>query len=167
MENKTFRVTSDLWATQGQRFGNYIIDLVIQYALLFLFGVLLAVIATAIGNTDILEWLGNIPTIQSYAIGYLVMLLYYASTEIFLSRSIAKYITQTVVVDQFGEKPDSSTIAKRTLCRMIPFNHFSFLGGGARGWHDSISDTYVVQKKVFEEKKRLFYSFDEIGQREE
>ena len=62
-----------------------------------------------------------------------------------------------------GTKPDSGQILKRTLCRLIPFNVLSFLGSPCNGWHDTISDTYVVKKDLFNEKVKMFYDFEEIG----
>jgi uncharacterized RDD family membrane protein YckC len=91
------------------------------------------------------------------------MVLYYSITESLFSRTIGKLITKTIVVDINGEKPASGIIIKRSFCRLIPFNHFSFLGGNTRGWHDSISNTYVVNKELFEAKKKQFYELDEIG----
>jgi uncharacterized RDD family membrane protein YckC len=66
-----------------------------------------------------------------------------------------------------GSKPDFGTTLKRTLCRIIPFEQFSFLGSQSRGWHDSICGTYVVNKKVFDEKHKQFYELDEIGKSQE
>ncbi len=117
------------------------------------------------GNYGFIERIGELNKIEEYLLGAVVALVYYSLFEMFLSRTIAKYITKTVVVMRDGSKPDSGTIMKRTLCRLIPFNALSFLGDG-RGWHDTLSDTYVVQKELFEEKQRLFYSFEEIGQAE-
>jgi uncharacterized RDD family membrane protein YckC len=68
-----------------------------------------------------------------------------------------------MVVNEDGSTIDLGTALRRTLCRVIPFEQFSFLGSSTRGWHDSIPDTYVVQKAAFEEAKHLFYAFDEIG----
>ena len=163
MENNTFRVTTDLWATQGQRLANFFIDLLMRYVLIFVLGFIIALTANFLGNQGVLLWLENIDTLTDYLIGIAVALVYYAAFEVFLSRTIAKYITKTVVVMADGSKPDAGTIIKRTFCRLIPFNQLSFVGS-ARGWHDSISDTYVVQKELFDEKKRLFCSFEEIGQ---
>ena len=42
--------------------------------------------------------------------------------------------------------------------RLIPFEILSFLGMPARGWHDSISKTFVVNKNLLDEKKKQFYS---------
>jgi len=167
MEGTTFRVTNDMLASQGQRFGNYLIDLGIQYVLIFILALLLGIFANLTGNFELGIWLENISTVESYLIGVVILIIYYSLMEIYFSRSIAKYITKTIVVTRDGSKPDASTIIKRTFCRLIPFNHFSFLGNDGRGWHDSISETYVVKKDFFDQKKDLFYSFDEIGKEQE
>jgi uncharacterized RDD family membrane protein YckC len=78
------------------------------------------------------------------------------------ARTVGKFITQTIVVDEHGEKPHHETILIRSLCRLIPFNPFSVLFLG-RGWHDSISKTYVVNKKALDEKKRLFDALEQNG----
>lgn len=167
MENGQFRVTNDMLASQGQRLANYFIDLLVQYGLIFGFGFVLAALAMFLGYNGVLDWLANIDKITEYLLGIVMLIIYYSFFEILFARSIAKYITKTVVVMADGSKPSAGTIVKRTFCRIIPFNHFSFLGNSGRGWHDSISDTYVVKKDVFDQKKDLFYSFDEIGKQEE
>lgn len=167
MENGQFRVTNDMLATQGQRLANYFIDLLVQYGLIFAFGFVLAAFAMFAGYDGVMDWLANIDKITEYLLGIVMLIIYYSFFEILFARSIAKYITKTVVVMADGSKPSAGTIVKRTFCRIIPFNHFSFLGNSGRGWHDSISDTYVVKKDVFDQKKDLFYSFDEIGKQEE
>ncbi len=40
---------------------------------------------------------------------------------------------------------DFKTAFIRSLCRLISFEQFSYLGGGLNGWHDSLSNTQVVQ----------------------
>jgi hypothetical protein len=35
----------------------------------------------------------------------------------------------------------------RTLSRFIVFEALSYLGSVSRGWHDSLSGTYVVKKR--------------------
>lgn len=161
MENK-FRVTDDLLATTGQRFGNYIIDVIVIYIFVFIIAFAAAMITALAGSTtNILEemegdWLATL-------IFLFISTTYYVIFEGFFSRSIAKFITQTVVVNEDGSKPDFGTIFKRTLCRIIPFDAFSYLGGRSRGWHDSIPEVYVVKKQAFEHSKKLFDSFEEIG----
>ncbi|MFT6808347.1 MAG: hypothetical protein ACJA01_001571 [Saprospiraceae bacterium] len=38
-----------------------------------------------------------------------------------------------------------STVFKRSLCRLIPFEIFSFLGEPLMDWHDKISGTKVIE----------------------
>lgn len=161
--NREFYITDDLIASQGQRLGNYFIDLGFRYLIIFLIGIILAIIGQATGNDKILNWLENISTVEDYLISFSIAILYYFVLELYLSRSLGKFITKTMVVMEDGTKPDAQTIIKRTFCRLIPFDGLSFFGTPSRGWHDSMSDTYVVKKDLFDEKVRLFYSLDEIG----
>jgi uncharacterized RDD family membrane protein YckC len=160
---KYFEVTDDLLASQGQRFANYLIDYVIQILIGAGIGLLIGVYSNFTGNYQLLESLEGLNRIEEYALGIVILLFYYNITEIFLARSIGKFITKTIVVLEDGTKPDPKTILVRSLCRIIPFNQFSFLGSPSYGWHDSISDTYVVNKEELETKMRLFYEFEEIG----
>ena len=70
--------------------------------------------------------------------------VYYVVLEYFLGRTPAKFLTQTRVVTIYGMKPNFMTIVGRTLCRLIPFEQFSFLGDDPIGWHDKFSNTRVV-----------------------
>ena len=163
---KEFTVSDDLLASKKQRLANYFIDYVIKTLLGGLVG--LAIGFTAyFGENIILEWVRNMNRIEEFIFGCIISLIYYNLSEIFLSRTVGKFITKTIVVMEDGSKPDYKTIMVRTICRLIPFNAFSFLGTLSRGWHDSLSKTYVVQKELFEETRELFYSLDEIGRAEE
>lgn len=160
---REFYITDDLIASQGQRLGNYFIDLGFRYLIIFIIGIVLAIIGQFTASDGILYWLDNISTVEDYLISFSIAILYYFVFELYLSRSLGKFITKTMVVMEDGTKPDAQTIIKRTLCRLIPFDGLSFFGTPSRGWHDSMSDTYVVKKDLFDEKVRLFYSLDEIG----
>lgn len=164
---KEFEVTDDILATHGQRLLHYIVDLIIQYIIALLIGLFLGLLSSLFEFDAPLNYVSSMGKIEEILLGYVIMLLYYSTTEYFFSRSIAKFMTNTIVVYENGEKPDLGTVLKRSLCRMIPFNHFSFLGGIARGWHDSIPDTYVVKEKLLKEAKKQFYELDEIGKSEE
>lgn len=164
---KEFEVTDDILATHGQRLLHYFVDLIIQYVIALLIGLFLGLLSSLLEWHAPLNCVSSMGKLEEFLLGYVIMLLYYSTTEYFFSRSIAKFMTNTVVVNEDGEKPDLGTILKRSLCRMIPFNHFSFLGGIARGWHDSIPDTYVVKEKLLKEAKKQFYELDEIGKSEE
>jgi uncharacterized RDD family membrane protein YckC len=61
-----------------------------------------------------------------------------------LGADAGKLLFGTFVVSASGAKPAFGQIVKRTLCRYIPFEPFSFFG--ETGWHDSISKTRVVRR---------------------
>jgi len=163
MEKKEFTITADLFASQGQRFMNFIIDLFVQYIIGLCIGFTVAIFADVSNNTSLSERLGNMGKVEDYLFGLVITVSYYIVMEVYFSRTIAKYFTKTIVVMENGSKPDARTILIRTLCRLIPFDALTYLGGSSRGWHDTISKTYVVQKHKFLEAKTLFESFDEIG----
>ena len=72
-----------------------------------------------------------------------------------------------VVVLEDGTKPTTSDIVIRSLCRFIPFEAFSFLGDEGRGWHDSLSDTYVVDVEKLNAIKKAKTDIDLIGVKDE
>ena len=86
-----------------------------------------------------------------------LLLIYYTTIETLTGRSLGKFITKTKVVIYDGSKPTFNEILVRSLCRLIPLEHFSFLGEDGNGWHDSISKTYVVDIAKFEAKKATLY----------
>jgi uncharacterized RDD family membrane protein YckC len=163
MAQEEFEVTDDLLASHQLRFLNYIIDAIIVYAIIFGLYFLTGLIAALIGSTSFLEWLQNINDLEGYLFFFIIRITYFTIMETVFSKSVGKFITKTIIVLEDGSKPEFGTIFKRTLCRFIPFDGFSFLGTPSRGWHDSITDTYVVRKDDFEKSKELFYAFDEIG----
>lgn len=162
-----FEVSEDILATQQQRFANYIIDFIVQYVMTFALTALIAILCSYFEMYGFITWLDQADRLEEYLIGAVVALFYYSITEIFLSKSIAKFITKTIVVDQYGDKVRPEIILKRTLCRLIPFEHFSFFGGNNRGWHDTLSNTYVVKEQALHLAKKQFYELEEIGKSED
>lgn len=74
-----------------------------------------------------------------------MILFYYLVLEGIFNISAGKCATSTCILNENGERPTFTQVLGRTFCRLIPFEAFSFLGAGARGWHDSLSNTYVVE----------------------
>jgi uncharacterized RDD family membrane protein YckC len=70
--------------------------------------------------------------------------IYYFIFEGIFGTTPAKIITNTIVVNNEGQKASTSNIFKRTLIRFIPFESLSFI---TYGWHDTWSDTNVMQLK--------------------
>jgi uncharacterized RDD family membrane protein YckC len=158
-----FEITYQLRANRGRRLANYFIDLAAQYIIVLGIG-LTAGLLTYIDIYAPMEYVNSMGKLEEYLLGYIVMFIYYFTFESLTGgRTLGKYITGTKVLTWYGERPTAGRIAKRTLCRMIPLNHFSFLEENPRGWHDSISDTVVVEVKKYEQELNYRTAFSEIG----
>ena len=155
MESKRFTVTDDLLASQGQRLANLIIDLVVQYIIWISIGETIAIFADVANSSFLKTWISTMGILEKGLSFAIIAGFYYYLTELYFSRSLAKFLTQTYVIMKDGSKPKYKSILKRTLCRFIPFEGFSFLGGEPGGWHDYMSETYVVKKHEFEKQKRI------------
>ncbi len=143
-------------ASKGLRFVNYLIDYfiagIIQYVV-----ILIPVFMMEAGDVQS-PFLGFILMLFSF----LAYLLYFVITEyLFKGKTIAKFITGTKAVTIEGNELDFSKVLIRSLCRLIPFEQFSFFG--ETGWHDSISKTRVVNQKEFEQNRLKFNAIDQIG----
>ena len=124
-------------ATQLQRFGNFMLDLIF----IFIFSFIVYSVN--------LFWIGDIlysmPDLMSSIFLYM---LYYVPQELFLNgQTLGKMITKTRAEMVNGEKFMIGDVMGRTLCRFIPFEPISyfFYGDKPRGWHDRITDTQVVR----------------------
>jgi uncharacterized RDD family membrane protein YckC len=154
---KQFQLTEDLYASHSQRFLNLVIDTFILLVLFFLSLVFLIAIMELNGNKNFPNYFVK-NQIAQYTFVSCISLFYYNFFEILLARTIGKLITQTMVVTINGERPGHEIILIRSICRLIPFNAISFLGITPRGWHDSISKTYVVRAKLLEERMQASQS---------
>jgi len=153
MENNEFMVTDDLLASKGQRFLNFIVDLLIQFIIVAIIRETIIIVAGLTNSYSVSEWVVSLKFMEKVILGITIMIAYYSLTEIYFSRTFAKYFTKTIVIVGDGSKPFGKTIMVRTLCRLIPFEFLSFLGSNSRGWHDTISQTYVVRKHEFNKKR--------------
>ncbi|MXN93068.1 RDD family protein [Flavobacterium sp. Sd200] len=160
---QTLELTHNLLATKGQRFANYIIDFIIKFLIAAAIGIISGLLYQYFDIVGPYYWVTNMNKIEEFLLGYVILFFYYILFEATLQRSPAKFITGTKVVTFDGSKPSFGDIVKRTLCRMIPFNEFSFLGEPDKGWHDSISQTYVIDIKKYNQALQLKNSFEEIG----
>ena len=167
MSNRQYTIPDEIIASNRQRFVNVVIDYVARLGLTFIIGMIAAIIGVLTGNEDIVLFFQNITRIQELTIGLVVLLLYYNVFEIFFGTTVGKLMTKTVVVDEYGEKPTANAVLIRSLCRLIPFEVFSFFGTPCVGWHDSLSKTYVVNKEDLRISKELFHSFEQIGENPE
>lgn len=153
MENKKFTVTDDLMASREQRFMNFILDFLIVYVIWISLGTTVIIIGEITGIYALSNWAESTTTYEKLFFWLVILFFYYFLTEMYFSRTFAKYFSKTIVVTKDGAKPGYNAILKRTLSRFIPFECLTFLGSNSRGWHDSFSDTYVVRKHEFNKKK--------------
>ena len=136
----------------GPRIGHFVADLfVLQVITLFvIFIVMLLDNATEFSkplNLSV-ELIGNI----------IMLLLYpflYAVSEHLLQRTPGKYLTKTLVIDEYGNKPELKAIILRSIIRLVPFEPFSCFDNYSRGWHDEWSKTWVVTEDELKELKKL------------
>lgn len=119
-------------ASSSRRFYNMLIDqsiITITWSIIFFF------------------FLRFVPSLDSELIqisSYLLIdFLYYVITESTFSQTIGKLITKTRVITNTGEKPELFIIIKRTLCRFIPLEAYSFINNEI-GLHDRYSRTIVT-----------------------
>lgn len=164
---KEFKVTEEMLASKGKRLLNYVIDLSFFYLLFLLLGALSYLIAELIANEEfiyLLIDLENVHPLIDRLITAILLVIFYTILESLSQKTIGKLITRTKVVLENGEKPHFEVILKRSLCRIIPFDQLSFLG--KKGWHDSISKTYVIDDKIFKEQKIHHKNYQQLGSRE-
>ena len=163
MLNQEFIITENLLASKNKRFANYLLDLIPQYAFFYALAYLFFYIGELTGDYTLNNFLAELTTFQDYAFSYAFFITYYFSMEALTQKTLGKYITNTMVVLKNGEKPTTQDFLIRSLCRIIPFNAFSFLGEKGKGWHDSLSKTYVVSVDKFEAKKTQELELTQIG----
>ncbi len=133
------------YASAGQRFLNYIIDVIAFYILMMVLGFIIG--AAAAFNAD---------SVSSFAPGAVqlfflflyiaVIVLYYTALEGSKGKTLGKLITKTKVVREDGEPMTYGKAFMRTLCRFVPFDALSAFFG-IKMWHDSWSGTMVVKDK--------------------
>ena len=131
-------------ASQGRRFLSLILDSIIMEILAwiagFIFGISFVILSGKAfgGMTPQDEFLLNV---MGFILGLCVRLAYYLGMEAMFQRTVAKYLTGTIVVTADGKRPTVGQIVGRSFARFIPFEPFSFLGREPIGWHDSLSGT--------------------------
>jgi uncharacterized RDD family membrane protein YckC len=160
---KKVKITPQMYASKSKRFANFIIDYIGQLIIGGAIGIAMAIISEITGDYEYVAWIDTMGTLGEYALGIVILIVYYMVFETITGRTLGKYITNTKVLTEDGQKPEADKILYRTLSRMIPFEAFSFLGDEGRGWHDSIAKTVVVDVKKYNEIVELQNSLSEIG----
>jgi uncharacterized RDD family membrane protein YckC len=141
-----------VYATQGQRFLNWLIDnLLMRFGLNYLtaiaVGTLLGLIAPQFINNLASEGeMSGGLMLLGLLIVYLNYIIYYTLCEkLFKGYTLGKIITGTRAIRQDGAELSFKDALLRSLSRCVPFEVFS--GFSTLTWHDSWTDTMVVKSR--------------------
>jgi len=151
-------------ASLGTRFANNIIDTIV----LIIINFIISLISLFIYNLTLLHFFyfyNNGGFIWNIFTGSMVAFLYFFLWEKFSEgKTPGKYITGTIVISTDGQKPTTKQYLSRSLYRIIPFEAFTFFGSD--GWHDSMSDTRVIDYKNYEAEKQTTSDIESLGNKE-
>ena len=128
-------------ATRWSRFINYIVDSFVIY-FIYIVGFWIISWFFLDNKNDDVFWV--------FAVIITLMIpLYYIICEAVWWKTLGKLITRTKVLDETWWKASLGKIIWRTVCRIIPFERFSYLFNSERPiwWHDSISGTITVSER--------------------
>jgi uncharacterized RDD family membrane protein YckC len=123
-------------AGKGLRFLNFFIDYLAAIAFSTLGFTLYFLVSPASEN--------DMDGLETYLAGILFGFLWHFGNELFRGRGLSKLLTGTQAVMLDGSPLTVRSAFTRSLCRLIPFEPFSFLGSEPRGWHDTITQTRVI-----------------------
>lgn len=127
-------------ARKGPRLVNFIVD----YIAVYFINIGFAMALVAIWGNEALDFLDSPAGMLTSILAYVV---YFVGFEATIGQTLGKLVTGTVVVNRTGEKPTFGQVLGRTFARFIPLEPLSFLGQETRGWHDTMSKTFVVNRK--------------------
>lgn len=137
----------------GPRFGHFIIDTIVIQVLIVFIQYILSLINLMVGFDNAL---GLTIALMSSISGLLLYPLMYFICELYWQQTPGKFLTKTVVINEYGNKPDIRQVALRSLIRLVPFEAFSCFGDTySHGWHDRWAETFVVTKEELEIMKTL------------
>jgi uncharacterized RDD family membrane protein YckC len=130
-----------VYASNNKRFGTYLIDstAVIMISAFFIWPIF--------GS-----WLEGFTsdTLGLYSYLYILFMFYYCLFETFSNgKTLGKMAMGTKALNEDGSEMDAGRVFIRSLCRLIPFDHLSFVFDG--NWHDKFSKTMVIDIKLSRE----------------
>lgn len=164
---KYLRVVDLHRTSKGTRFANSILDgiflQIIYYAVFFIFGFFYVFINGENIDSEAIE---NDSAINfSFILVYILLHFgYFVLMEYYLGKTLGKYITGTSVISIDGNPPTMKQIVGRTFSRLVPFEALSFLG--ENGWHDTWSDTRVINTKNYEAERQAEKEINALGNKE-
>lgn len=127
------------YATMGQRFANFLIDLLVYLVLSSINITVLAFFFSEDGSYHITGWWAVLFTMANY---FTVTFLMEGISK---GRSLGKLITRTRAVQNDFSTFTWKDAFLRSLCRLIPIEPLSGLGGSP--WHDNFTKTVVIKNR--------------------
>lgn len=162
---KHLKIIEDNKASQGIRLANYIIDLIALMIINIILSLISSLLYNLTSNSFFFYFYNNNSFLWEYMMGTIIASMYYFLWENFSNgRTLGKLITNTKAVSIDGTRPTTTQILYRSLCRAVPFNAFSFLG--QNGWHDSWTETRVINITKYNEAVNAKMEIDAIGIKE-
>ena len=144
---------------QGPRFGHFFVDSIVFRIIVYGIGFLIGMTILRNENSSLLLESDRLLNMLFGGLFFcLTYSLYYFLFEYYTQKTPGKYLTKTIVIDEYGNKPELRQILFRSLIRLVPFETFSCFDD--RGWHDEWSKTYVVPETELSELKRLIEEAD-------
>ena len=161
---KELDVDYTMLASRSQRLVSVIIDTIVYGILIVLTGFFASILYYVFDYDGLLIWVMELSPAAITTFNITMLVLYYVLMEWFAQRTVGKYISGTKVVLADGTKPGLGAIFLRTACRYIPLEVFSVFGEGARMWHDSIPNTYVIDVATYNRAEAIKKNLHEIGE---
>ncbi|TKC12309.1 RDD family protein [Pedobacter polaris] len=141
-------------ASSMKRFVNYFIDATAVYIVIMFIGFLVE-ISNPGSLTELKRGLIEERLLGFVLYGFIMFLI----ETVFRGKSLGKLITGTKAINIDGSNLTLQKAILRNFIRAVPFNALSALGAPCKPWHDSWSDTIVVDEKVLnlQERKTEFF----------
>lgn len=136
----------------GPRFGHFMVDLILFQIIYYLINYVFELIIYNQGLDP------NVRITMFYLSLIISLLLYpslYFLCEKLWQRTPGKFLTNSIVIDEYGNKPSTKDLIFRSLIRIVPFEPFTCMGDSSNGWHDRWANTWVVTQKELNELRRL------------
>ena len=89
MSNSTYIIDDKLLVSGGQRFLNYLLDMICVFLSIIVLGFFIAFFATVFGFEGLLLWLDNVSDLEGRLVFIVVTIFYYTLTEGLFGRSLA------------------------------------------------------------------------------
>lgn len=135
----------------GPRFGHFIIDTICFQILSYLVNYIFAM-----STVDHSNRISITIAFISLNVNLLLYPCYYFIFEAIWQKTPGKFLTRCSVVNEYGQKPELTTIAARSLIRLVPFEAFSCLGDNySHGWHDRWTKTWVIPDEELEILRKM------------